>query len=182
MGRIESAMQAIRSLRPDSFTVAELDDELQAMAMIRALPAEYQAFRSSLMLLDKIDKRTLQEAFKNEEIQRLQAENASPASPARALAASTSGARQNTLRPRTLYNCDFCGRVGHTMDRCKQFAAAQGKQDGEPRDRGWVAGLGSLQSKLLQLRSLQGMQVFAPLTLWQGLTWNGLQTQVPQLT
>ena len=34
MERIESAMQAIRSLRPDSFTVAELDDELQAMAMI----------------------------------------------------------------------------------------------------------------------------------------------------
>jgi len=125
MGRIESAMQAIRSLRPDSFTVAELDDELQAMAMIRALPAEYQAFRSSLMLLDKIDKRTLQEAFKNEEIQRQQAENVSSASPARALAASTSGAKQNTPRPRTLYNCDFCGRVGHTMDRCRQFAAAQ---------------------------------------------------------
>src|ERR1700726_4659344 len=77
------------------------------------------------MLLDKIDKRTLQEAFKNEEIQRQQAENASAASSARALAASTFGAKQNTPRPRTLYNCDFCGRVGHTMDRCRQFGTSQ---------------------------------------------------------
>src|SRR3954447_5914608 len=49
MVRIDQAMQNIRNLRPSSFTVTELDDELQSMAMIRALPADYQSFRSSLI-------------------------------------------------------------------------------------------------------------------------------------
>jgi hypothetical protein len=67
MARIDQAMQGIRNLRPSAFSIADLDDELISMALISALPQEYSAFRSSLLLLDQVDRATLQEAFRNEE-------------------------------------------------------------------------------------------------------------------
>ena len=36
-------MQAIQNLRPAMFTIEQLDEELQCMALIRALPDEYLA-------------------------------------------------------------------------------------------------------------------------------------------
>src|SRR3954447_9537037 len=138
MVRIDQAMQNIRNLRPSSFTVTELDDELQSMAMIRALPADYQSFRSSLMLLDKIDKSTLQAAFKNEEIQRLQSQNLSSSSTTQALATSSASSLASTTSQRhSQFKCDFCGRLGHTINRCYAFAKAQKqaqKQAEQPKD------------------------------------------------
>jgi hypothetical protein len=124
MVRIDQAMQNIYNLCPPQFTLADLDDELQSMAMIRSLSADYQSFRSSLMLLDQIDKHTLQEAFKNEEIQHLQAQNLAPTAPAQALAISNSPAALAS-HPKPPFNCNFCGCKGHTMQRCHQFAKAK---------------------------------------------------------
>ncbi|KAF8813568.1 hypothetical protein BYT27DRAFT_7219966 [Phlegmacium glaucopus] len=53
-----------KDLRPSGFDLKQLDDELASMAMIRALPDEYSAFTSSLLLLDKLDKATIHQAFK----------------------------------------------------------------------------------------------------------------------
>lgn len=55
MTKIEAAMQKIKNLRPDPFTLADLDKELVSMTMIRALPSSYASFASSLQLLDKLD-------------------------------------------------------------------------------------------------------------------------------
>src|ERR1700722_7379594 len=71
MIRIDQAMQQIHNFCPPVFSIADLNDELQSMAMITSFPSEYDAFWSSIMLLDQIDKKTLQEAFRNEEINRL---------------------------------------------------------------------------------------------------------------
>ncbi|KAI0337893.1 hypothetical protein BDW22DRAFT_1314006, partial [Trametopsis cervina] len=67
MTRIDAAMVQIKNLRPKDFSIKDLDEELVCMTMIRALPAEYQSFASSLQLLDQMSKVKLQAAFINEE-------------------------------------------------------------------------------------------------------------------
>ncbi|KAI0039705.1 hypothetical protein FA95DRAFT_1612364 [Auriscalpium vulgare] len=42
--------------------------QLVCMAMIRALPSEFQSFCSALLLLDSLDVSSLREVFQNEEI------------------------------------------------------------------------------------------------------------------
>src|ERR1700674_4251067 len=79
MARAEKAMQDIKALRPANFTLEMLDKELQCMSLIRALPADYNTFASSILLLDAFDLDKLQSAFHNEESQRL-ARNVAPSS------------------------------------------------------------------------------------------------------
>ncbi|KAF8142559.1 hypothetical protein K438DRAFT_1635273, partial [Mycena galopus ATCC 62051] len=70
MGRVDDAVALIQELRPAKFTMDDLDGELASMAMVRALPEEYKAFRSSLYLLPQLDKGTITEAFLLEESDR----------------------------------------------------------------------------------------------------------------
>ena len=120
MIRIDQAMQQIRNLRPQAFTLANLEDELHSMAMITCLPAEYSSFRSSLMLLDQIDKKTLQEAFRNEEINRARSQSEeSSSSSVKALVASPSLSQP--------VKCEFCGLLNHTLHQCFKYQAAQKK-------------------------------------------------------
>ncbi|KAF7377306.1 Integrase catalytic domain-containing protein [Mycena sanguinolenta] len=67
IGRVDDAITLIQDLRPAAHTLTDLDGELASMAMIRALPEEYQSFRSSLFLLPQLDKATVTEAFILEE-------------------------------------------------------------------------------------------------------------------
>ncbi|KZT18336.1 hypothetical protein NEOLEDRAFT_1080519, partial [Neolentinus lepideus HHB14362 ss-1] len=67
MARADKAISDIRALRPKDFTIESLDNDLASMALIRALPAEYNNFVSSLLLLDSLDLSKLQSAFQNEE-------------------------------------------------------------------------------------------------------------------
>ena len=96
MTRIDAAMIKVRNLRPDAFSLDDLDKELVAMTMIRAMPDSYSSFASSLQLLDKLNKDTLQSAFVNEEALR----NRSSTSRSAALSASTHSAA---------VICAFCG-------------------------------------------------------------------------
>ena len=68
--RIEKAMQTIQNLRPADFTIAKLDAELQCMVLIRSLPEEYQHLSTSLLLKDKLDKSTILNAFRSDELNR----------------------------------------------------------------------------------------------------------------
>jgi len=70
MARADRAMQDIKALRPTTFTLANLDEELLAMTLIRALSTEYSHFASSLLLLDSLDLNKLKSAFQSEENQR----------------------------------------------------------------------------------------------------------------
>ncbi len=68
--RIEKAMQTIQNLRSNKFTIEQLDEELQCMALIHALPEEYRHLSSSLLLMDKLDKNVILQAFRSEELNR----------------------------------------------------------------------------------------------------------------
>src|SRR6266699_2481015 len=48
-------------------SIEQLDEELQCMALIRALPEEYCHLSSSLLLIDKLDKSVIMQAFRSEE-------------------------------------------------------------------------------------------------------------------
>ena len=63
-------MRLCQSLRPSTFTLDDLDKELTSMVLVRALPDEYSHFVSSLLVLDKLDKDSITQAFITEEISR----------------------------------------------------------------------------------------------------------------
>jgi hypothetical protein len=66
--RLEKAMQAIQNLHPANFTIEQLDEEeLQCMALIHALPDEYHHLSSNLLLVEKLDKAMILQAFRSEE-------------------------------------------------------------------------------------------------------------------
>lgn len=83
------------------------------MVLIRALPEEYNTFVSSLLLLDKLDKKTVQEAFITKEIQRHR-RAADISSSTAAMAVSVAQLK-----------CDFCGRSGHAIATCYSYGNAQ---------------------------------------------------------
>ena len=107
MTRIDAAMQKVKNLRPSPYTIDDLDKELVSMTMIRALPESYANFASSLQLLDKLDKDTLQAAFVNEEA--LRTRTSTPGS-----TAVLSAAASNAV-------CDFCALPGHSQAQCIRY-------------------------------------------------------------
>ena len=90
MSRVDNTMQKISNVRPSSFNLNDFDSKLASMVLIRALPKEYSGFTSSLLLLDKLDKNTIHQAFVTEETQcRCRAEAPSIALAASAIASSS---------------------------------------------------------------------------------------------
>ncbi|PPQ90075.1 hypothetical protein CVT25_012024 [Psilocybe cyanescens] len=69
INRVEQAVLLIQQLRPKDFDLTKLDEELASLTLIRALPNEYNAFALSLLLLDKLDKAIIHQAFVTENIQ-----------------------------------------------------------------------------------------------------------------
>lgn len=110
--QVEEAMQRIQSLRPTTFTLELLDEELIVMAMIRAIAGdEYQSFVSSLLLLDKLEKATVLEAFRNEQTQRMRRNDGQPAE-------SVMAAQKET---RLNVECFYCTIKGHKLEKCWRF-------------------------------------------------------------
>ena len=108
----------MKALRPHDFDLPKLDDELVLMALIRALPAEYNALRQTLLLDDSLTLEKLQDTFVALENQ----PGASSSTPVLSHAAST-------------LSCMFCGRSGHAEDQCfaKCDASTKAKQKAAQR-------------------------------------------------
>jgi hypothetical protein len=66
--RVERAMANIKNLRPNNFTIDQLDEELQCMALIRAIPDEYKHLTASLLLQDSLTVDKVLQSFKSEEL------------------------------------------------------------------------------------------------------------------
>ncbi|KZT30330.1 hypothetical protein NEOLEDRAFT_1054514, partial [Neolentinus lepideus HHB14362 ss-1] len=111
MARADKAMQDIHVLHLKDFTIESLDNDLTSMALIRALPAEYNNFVSSLLLLDSLDLSKLQSAFQNEESQHFA--RSVDSLPSLAMAAGTTSASLQGV------HCMFCDWEGHTKASCK---------------------------------------------------------------
>ena len=136
--KIEKAMQNIQNLRTPGFSIENLDEELQCMAMIRALPDEYRHLSSSLLLIDKLDKATILQAFRSEELNRQrQAESVN-------LARGNGGKSQKPWvykdkaegQKRTgEYKaensiCFWCSKKGHWVQKCPDLRDLKAKRDG----------------------------------------------------
>ncbi|KNZ72084.1 hypothetical protein J132_04365 [Termitomyces sp. J132] len=113
INRVETAMKKIQDLHPKDFDIAKLDNELASMALIRALPDDFSAFVSTLLLKDDLDKAKIHQAFVTEETQ---PRRCSDESAAAIIAMSTALAK---------VTCDFCTLQGHTQANCYKYKAAQ---------------------------------------------------------
>ncbi|KZT21222.1 hypothetical protein NEOLEDRAFT_1223876, partial [Neolentinus lepideus HHB14362 ss-1] len=111
MARADKAMQDICVLHPKDFTIDSLNNDLTSMALIRALPSEYNNFVSSLLLLNSLDLSKLQSVFQNKESQHFA--QGIDALPSLAMAAGS------TSSPSQGIHCMFCDWEGHTEASCK---------------------------------------------------------------
>ena len=114
-------MQSIQNLCPSGFTLDMLDQELQCMALIHALPDNYRHLSSSLLLMDKLDKATILQAFRSEELNRQRSSGVEGVN--RVVAG---GKRPSSV-------CNFCRKPGHWKSECQKLKAkieAEGKQTG----------------------------------------------------
>jgi transposase InsO family protein len=107
--RIEKAMATIQNLRPSDFTIEKLDEELQCMALIRALPEEYRHLSSSLLLMDKLDKNVILQAFRSEELNRQR--QTEMVNRAKAFHGAHGKGQWEHI-------CGICGKKGHWDSRC----------------------------------------------------------------
>ncbi|KZT22071.1 hypothetical protein NEOLEDRAFT_1072190, partial [Neolentinus lepideus HHB14362 ss-1] len=127
MARADKAMQDIHALHPRDFTINSLDNDLTSMALIHALPAEYNNFISSLLLLDSLNLSKLQSTFQNEESQRFT--RGINASPSLAMTAGTTSTSSQGV------HCMFCDWEGHTEASCKFKENAVKTQKAKTADR-----------------------------------------------
>ena len=68
ISRTDEQMRLCQNLQPADFSLDDWDKELTSMVLVRALPDEYSNFVSSLLVLDKLDKESITQAFLTEEI------------------------------------------------------------------------------------------------------------------
>ncbi|KAF8241109.1 hypothetical protein L208DRAFT_1181701, partial [Tricholoma matsutake] len=103
---VTHGMANIKSLCPSHFGLQQLNEELQCMAAIHALPEEYSSFTTSLFLLDKLTLPNLCAAFHNQEQNAQLHETTLPAITMKATTSSSTS------------QCTWCLHTGHTEDNC----------------------------------------------------------------
>src|SRR5215469_14682222 len=108
--RIEQAMKDVIALRPQDYSLSQLDDDLSCMAMLRSLPSEYSSFVSTISLMDNISMPKLKSAFITEEANRKAIQSQSHHPVAAHLASKPSS---HSFAP-----CGWCLRKGHTEENC----------------------------------------------------------------
>ncbi|THH18383.1 hypothetical protein EW146_g2578 [Bondarzewia mesenterica] len=177
--RIDEAMHILKNLRPVDYTLKTQDEELVCMAMLWSQPADFDAFRSSLNLIDNLIRSKLEDAFRNEDITRTRhLEDLPPSDSTQAFVASsgTPGAGTKPKGSRQRFKCDFCGMNGHTEDRC--FKRINEQLQGKPSQANAVQEVPQLDSGIVQfagsasLRSLHPSDPLLPLQLDADVDWN----------
>ena len=105
--RINSTSSELKALIPSMLTVTDIIDEISIHAAVTGLvESEYGLFASSLLLLGTLNRTTLMNAFRNEDIKRQ-------------VSASSSGALATARARRgNRTTCSTCKRIGHTTERC----------------------------------------------------------------
>jgi hypothetical protein len=117
VARVDSLLQDLKAIRPEGYTIDNLDNNLSAMAMIHALGSEYAEFASSLVCCDPTRSEVVQ-AFICEHNNRLPHAGAADNAAYHAHASPLSSSTQDAM-------CDFCGFKGHLEATCHCRAAAR---------------------------------------------------------
>ncbi|THG94897.1 hypothetical protein EW145_g8055, partial [Phellinidium pouzarii] len=132
--RVEDALHKMRNSRNSALTLKDFEDELAAVALVRALPMEYSSFRSALLLLTNFDFKTVKDAFLQEQ------KNRQPRAADSALALSSALKVSTPAKPSSQsIVCEFCDIKGHTEAQCfKRRDARESilKQRKEKREKG----------------------------------------------
>ena len=110
--KIDNILRKIKGLRPDGFTVDQLDKELATMAILRALPDTYQSLVSNLLMNKDLSLDMVHSALKREEINRKPRAMA-PSS------ASTSSSALATAAPAKW--CELHENSSHNTKDCRQL-------------------------------------------------------------
>lgn len=160
-----------KNLRPDKYTLDDLDSELTVMAMILAIPREDFALLRTQLLNGDLKKTTVIQAFVTEDAQRRHDSTIASQS-ALAVASSSSGP------------CDFCGASGHSQPQCYSFQKAQkqAKERRATRGKGKAATAqekpaepaqeAAANASALSSHSLEPSSPSTPLQLDADFTWN----------
>jgi hypothetical protein len=122
---VSDAMGHIQELRPSGFDIKKLDEEIQLMAMLRALPcAKFSDFTSSLMRNEKLDLAIASAAFHVEQVERdaVHGPLLMPAGDAALFTSSSSGSKPSTSKD-TL--CIVCNRGNHPLEKCYDVIKAK---------------------------------------------------------
>lgn len=116
-------MQKVKDLRTDTFTLAELDDDLVCMALlIRALPPGMEHLSQSLLLQPNLTKSTIMDAFVQHDV----TTSAGFRAPESVFHTTTSPANNTPHCPTSSsVICDFCAKPGHIMRDCRKYARAK---------------------------------------------------------
>jgi hypothetical protein len=122
---VSDAMGHIQELRPQGFDIKKLDEEIQLMAILRALPrAEFGEFTSSLMRNEKLDLTIASAAFHVEQVEcdAVHGPLLMPAGDTALFTSSSSGSKANTSKD-TL--CIACNRGNHPLEKCYNVIKAK---------------------------------------------------------
>lgn len=116
--RVNRAMSDIKALRPDKYTLETQDQELESMALIRALGPEYDNFVSSILIMKgELKLSELLTAFQTEETQcRSREEKAARAAAANPVFSPSPSRTPSTSS--TTKVCAWCGITGHLEEDC----------------------------------------------------------------
>ena len=122
--RIENAKAEIAKMRPKGLTVEQLEDELATMAMIRALPGDYSHLSSSLLLKDDLNKTTVLQAFRSDQLHKQrQDQMVNRANSSNASGSNRGGYKgkpwnKEGNKGRSGGHCFVCGDKGHWAAKC----------------------------------------------------------------
>ena len=113
--RVEDNLQKVRSAHSEKLTLAEFEEELAMMALIRSLPAEFANFRSSLLLVPgSLDFKKVKDAFLQEE--RNRQPRASEQAAMKASTTSNSSKRRSQASNRVCTHPTCKNKKGHTLE------------------------------------------------------------------
>lgn len=115
MTRAEQVLSDMKSLRPTSFTIDDLDSELVAMSLLDALPDSYDPLIKALMVSDDLSLEKIKSSLQNEETSQLIASDNNSTS---TLALRASGTSNSSSTPSQSLICSFCGKSNHAEDVC----------------------------------------------------------------
>jgi hypothetical protein len=127
VSRVSDAMGRIQELCPATdFDIVKLDEELQLMAMLRALPrAEYGDVTSSLMRTEKLTLTHAKAAFHVEETEHntIHVPLSAPAADTALFTSSSSNSSRASTSKDAL--CIVCGRGNHPLEKCYDVIKAK---------------------------------------------------------
>ena len=117
--KVEDILRRIKGLRPDTFTVDQLDKELATMAILKALPECYNALVSTLLMQKDLSLDIVHSALKREEI------NRKPRA-----SAPSSSSLDSVLAAATKW-CEFHESSTHNTKECKTLVQLKKKRQGQ---------------------------------------------------